>query len=204
MSRIYGYARVSTEEQNIDRQMRAFFEKKIPRERIFLDRQSGKDFNRPEYANLLKLLQKDDLLYIGSIDRLGRSYSEIQKQWYILTKEIGIDICVLDMPLLDTRKGKDLMENFIADLTLQILSFVAEAERLHIHKRQQEGISAAKARGVRFGRPPKALPPDFIQILADFDAKKISLNAALQQSGISRSGFYGKLKEYRIGQKLGK
>lgn len=152
--RVYGYIRVSSTDQNEDRQVIALREKKVLEKNIYMDKQSGKDFNRPQYQKLVKRLKSGDLLYILSIDRLGRNYEEIQNQWRILTKEIGVDICVIDMPLLDTRNGKDLMGTFIADLVLQILSFVAQSERENIRKRQAEGIAAAKARGVRFGRPP--------------------------------------------------
>ena len=151
---IYGYARVSSSDQSEDRQMIALQEQAVPKQNILVDKQSGKDFERPQYKRLTQKLREGDLLYILSIDRLGRNYEEIQVQWRILTKEIGIDICVLDMPLLDTRNGKDLMGTFIADLVLQILSFVAENERVNIKKRQAEGIAAAKKKGVVFGRPP--------------------------------------------------
>ena len=151
----YGYIRVSSTDQNEDRQLLALNELNIPHENLFIDKQSGKDFNRPSYQNLIKHLKNGDLLYIKSIDRLGRNYEEIQNQWRILTKEKGVDIAVIDMPLLDTRIHKDLMGTFIADLVLQILSFVAQSERDTIRKRQAEGIAAAKARGVRFGRPEK-------------------------------------------------
>ena len=136
-------------------------ELQVPRKNIFIDKQSGKDFERPRYKKLIKRLKKDDLLYIKSIDRLGRNYNEIQEQWRILTKEKAVDIVVLDMPLLDTRRGKDLMGTFLSDIVLQVLSFVAENERINIRQRQAEGIAAAKARGVRFGRVPKPLPPNF-------------------------------------------
>ena len=152
---IYGYIRVSSRDQNEDRQLIALREINVPEKNIFTDKQSGKDFDRPQYKKLLKKLKKDDLLYIKSIDRLGRNYEEIQNQWRTLTKEKGVDICVIDMPLLDTRRGKDLMGTFLSDIVLQVLSFVAENERTNIHQRQAEGISAAKKRGVRFGRPPK-------------------------------------------------
>ena len=142
MADVYGYVRVSTKDQNEDRQMIALKEKKVPLDSIFMDKQSGKDFKRPQYQKLIEKIHNGDLLYIMSIDRLGRNYEEIQHQWRILTKEIGADICVLDMPLLDTRNGKDLMDSFIADLVLQILSFVAESERVNIQKRQQQGIVA--------------------------------------------------------------
>ena len=155
MKKKYAYIRVSTKEQNEDRQLLAMKELEIPEKCIFIDKQSGKDFERPFYRKMIKKLKKDDILFIKSIDRLGRNYAEILEQWRILTKEIGIDIVVLDMPLLDTRRGKDLMGTFLSDIVLQILSFVAENERENIRQRQAEGIAAAKARGVRFGRPPR-------------------------------------------------
>ena len=161
MSNIYGYIRVSTREQNEDRQLIALREMSVPEKNIFMDKQSGKDFNRPQYKKLVKKLKPGDLLYIKSIDRLGRNYDEILEQWRILTKEKGIDIVVLDMPLLDTRRGKDLMGTFLSDIVLQVLSFVAENERTNIRQRQAEGIAAAKARGVRFGRPPRPLPENY-------------------------------------------
>ena len=159
--KIYGYIRVSTREQNEDRQLIALREIGVPEKNIYLDKQSGKDFNRPQYKKLLRKLKKDDLLYIKSIDRLGRNYEEILEQWRVLTKEKGVDIVVLDMPLLDTRRGKDLMGTFLSDIVLQVLSFVAENERSNIRQRQAEGIAAAKARGIKFGRPPKPLPDNF-------------------------------------------
>lgn len=152
MENIYGYARVSSMEQNEDRQMVALKKAGVCASHIFMDKQSGKDFHRANYEKMVSQIQEGDLLYIMSIDRLGRNYAEIQSQWRMLTKEIGIDICVIDMPLLDTRNGKDLMGTFIADLVLQILSFVAENERENIRKRQEQGIAAAKKRGVRFGK----------------------------------------------------
>lgn len=161
---IYGYVRVSSRDQNEDRQLIAMKELSIPDKNIFMDKQSGKDFNRPQYKRLLRRLKRDDLLYIKSIDRLGHNYEEIQNQWRILTKEKGIDIVVLDMPLLDTRRGKDLMGTFLSDIVLQVLSFVAENERTNIKQRQAEGIAAAKAKGIRFGRPPKSLPENFHSI----------------------------------------
>ena len=161
MKKLYSYIRVSTKDQNEDRQLPAMAELHIPRKNIFIDKQSGKDFNRPQYKKLLRKLKKDDLLFIKSIDRLGRNYAEILEQWRILTKEKKIDIVVLNMPLLDTRRGKDLMGTFLSDIVLQVLSFVAENERSSIRQRQAEGIAAAKARGVRFGRPPKPLPSNF-------------------------------------------
>lgn len=161
MENLYGYIRVSSREQNEDRQILALKELSIPEKNLFIDKQSGKDFERPQYRKMVRKLKKDDLLYIKSVDRLGRNYSEILEQWRILNKEKGIDIVVLDMPLLDTRRGKDLMGTFLSDIVLQVLSFVAENERTNIRQRQAEGIAAAKARGVRFGRPPKPLPENF-------------------------------------------
>ena len=168
----YGYIRVSTLDQNEDRQRRAMADRGIPRERMFLDKQSGKDFHRPAYARLLRRLRPGDLVYVLSIDRLGRNYEEVQNQWRVLTKEKAVDICVIDMPLLDTRQGKDLMGTFIADLVLQILSFVAQNERENIKKRQAEGIAAAKARGVKFGRPPAVLPENFHAVHKKWRDKK--------------------------------
>ena len=157
----YGYVRVSAKDQNEGRQLIALHEQGVPDKYIYIDKQSGKDFKRPRYQKLLRKLRPGDLLYIKSIDRLGRNYEEIQNQWRILTKEKRVDICIFDMPILDTRRGKDLLGTFISDLVLQLLSFVAENERTHIKQRQAEGIAAAKAKGVRFGRPPKPLPENF-------------------------------------------
>ncbi len=196
-SSIYGYVRVSSTDQNEDRQLIAMQEKKVPGENIFVDKQSGKDFDRPKYKELKQTLKAGDLLYILSIDRLGRNYENIQKQWRILTKEIGIDICVIDMPLLDTRNGKDLMGTFIADLVLQILSFVAQNERENIKKRQSAGIAAAKARGVKFGRPKKDLPQDFSEILRAWEEKQLASSEILKQYNISESTFYRRLREHR-------
>lgn len=198
---IYGYIRVSSTDQNGDRQMAAMREAGVAETDIYMDRQSGKDFDRPQYKIMTGRLEKGDLLYILSIDRLGRNYEEIQKQWRILTKEVCIDICVIDMPLLDTRNGKDLMGTFIADLVLQILSFVAESERSNIRKRQAQGIAAAKARGVRFGRPEARIPEEFPKIVRDWERKRISIDEALEKCGISESTFYRKVREYRISQK---
>ena len=171
---VYGYIRVSSKDQNEDRQMIAMKELPIPDKNIFMDKQSGKDFERPQYKKMVRRLKKDDLLYIKSIDRLGRNYAEILEQWRILTKDKGIDIVVLDMPLLDTRRGKDLMGTFLSDIVLQVLSFVAENERTNIKQRQAEGIAAAKARGVRFGRPPRPLPETFHENYQRWKAGKIT------------------------------
>ena len=169
MGNIYGYVRISSIEQNEERQMIALKKAGVFDSHIFMDKQSGKDFHRANYEKLVSMLQEGDLLYIMSIDRLGRNYAEIQNQWRMLTKEIGIDICVIDMPLLDTRNGKDLMGTFIADLVLQILSFVAENERENIRKRQEQGIAAAKKRGVRFGRPESKVPDNFKSIVRSWE-----------------------------------
>ncbi len=186
----YGYVRVSSTDQNEDRQIIAMHELDIPDRCIFMDKQSGKDFNRPNYIKLVKKIKPGDLLYILSIDRLGRNYKEIQNQWRILTKEIGIDICVIDMPLLDTRRGKDLMGTFIADLVLQILSFVAQSERDNNRKRQEQGIAAAKARGVKFGRPKKDLPDNFPAMHWAYRNDKLTLRKAAEACGIPKSTFY--------------
>ena len=182
--------RVSTREQNEDRQWIALREVGVPEQNILLDKQSGKDFHRPQYRRLVRKLKKDDLLYIKSIDRLGRNYGEILEQWRLLTKEKGVDIVVLDMPLLDTRRGKDLMGTFLSDIVLQVLSFVAENERINIRARQAEGIAAAKARGVRFGRPPRPLPDQFHQAHQDWRSKKITLQQAAKTCAMPVTTFY--------------
>jgi DNA invertase Pin-like site-specific DNA recombinase len=173
----------------------------IPVENIFIDKQSGKDFDRPAYLALLGALAEGDVLHIGSIDRLGRNYDEIQRQWRVLTKERGVDIVVLDMSLLDTRRGKDLMGTFIADLVLQILSFVAHSERDNIRKRQAEGIAAAKARGVRFGRPVKKSPENFGKLVRGYERGKLSLKEVIAESGLKEATFYRRLREYRLTRK---
>lgn len=198
MTNIYGYVRVSSTDQNEDRQLIALSEKNIPQRNIYIDKQSGKDFERPEYKRLVKRLKPGDLLYILSIDRLGRNYEEIQRQWRVLTKDIGIDICVIDMPLLDTRNGKDLMGTFIADLVLQILSFVAQSERENIKKRQAEGIAAAKAKGVKFGRPEKSVPDDFPRLIQEWEKNKLSFSELLKRCNMSEATFYRRLREYRL------
>ena len=189
MSQLYGYVRVSTREQNEARQIIALHQFCVPDERIYLDKQSGKDFQRPQYRKLVRHLKKDDLLYIKSIDRLGRNYREILEQWRILTKEKEVDIVVLDMPLLDTRRGKDLMGTFLSDIVLQILSFVAENERTAIHQRQAEGIAAARARGVRFGRPPNPLPDNFSEMCRQWRAGEMTCTAAAQACGMALTTF---------------
>lgn len=195
MSKVYGYIRVSSADQNEDRQLVALRSCKVPECNLFVDKQSGKDFERPEYRRMLRRLKRDDLLYVKNIDRLGRNYGEILEQWRLLTKEKGVDIVVLDMPLLDTRSGKDLMGTFIADLVLQILSFVAQNERENIRQRQAEGIAAAKARGVPFGRPALPLPENFEQVVSSWRNKEIDFASALQQTGMRPATFYRRLKD---------
>ena len=185
----YAYVRVSTRDQNEDRQILALKELNIPEKNIFIDKQSGKDFNRPQYKRLVRKLKKDDLLYIKSIDRLGRNYAEILEQWRLLTQTKGIDIVVLDMPLLDTRRGKDLAGTFLSDIVLQVLSFVAENERANIRQRQKEGIAAAKARGVKFGRPQRTLPENFTETCGQWRRGKITGVEAAKRCGMPPSTF---------------
>jgi len=193
---IYGYVRVSSTDQNEHRQLLTLEGLGVPHCNIFVDKQSGKDFDRPEYQRLLEKLQLGDLLYIPSIDRLGRNYEEILEQWRILTKEKHVDVVVLDVPLLDTRAGKDLVGTFIADVVLQLLSFVAQNERENIRQRQAEGIAAAKRRGVRFGRPEKSLPDNFSELVHKWERRQIKTRDILRVCNISRSTFYVRLKEY--------
>ncbi len=198
MGKIYGYVRVSSTDQNEDRQLIALSDAGVADENIFMDKQSGKDFERPQYKRMIKKLRSGDLLYILCIDRLGRNYEEIQRQWRVLTKDIGVDICVIDMPLLDTRNGKDLMGTFIADLVLQILSFVAQSERENIKKRQAEGIAAAKAKGVKFGRPEIDVPDDFGKIIKQWEQKRLPFSEVLKICNMSEATFYRRLREYRL------
>lgn len=194
----YGYIRVSSVDQNEMRQLLALHQKNVAKKNIFTDKQSGKDFDRPQYQKMVRKLRAGDLLYILSIDRLGRNYEEIQNQWRILTKEIGIDICVLDMPLLDTRNGKDLMGTFIADLVLQILSFVAQSERENIRTRQAQGIAAAKEKGIKFGRPQVEIPNNFGEIVQAWEKKQLPFRSMLEQCGMSEATFYRKLSQHRV------
>lgn len=198
MGKIYGYIRVSSTDQNEDRQRIALSELGVDEKNIYMDKLSGKDFNRPQYKKMVRKLKSGDLLYILSIDRLGRNYAEIQNQWRILTKDIGIDICVIDMPLLDTRTCKDLMGTFIADLVLQILSFVAQSERENIKKRQAQEIAAAKAKGVHMGRPVKSVPDNFADLVKLWEKKNIPLEQVLQECNMSEATFYRRLREYRL------
>ena len=194
----YAYVRVSSLDQNEERQLIEMQKLGIPPKHIYIDKQSGKDFNRPNYTKLVKHLQKGDLLYILSIDRLGRNYIEIQEQWRYLTREKEIDISVIDMPLLDTRNGKDLMGTFLADIVLQILSFVAQNEREAIRKRQEQGIAAAKARGVKFGRPAIELPDEvFAEIVRRWEKGELKLSEAAVTCGMSPTTYYRRLREYR-------
>lgn len=195
---IYGYARVSTREQNEDRQRIALCEMGVTPRHLYSDKQSGKDFQRPQYRRLLSRLRRDDLLYIKSIDRLGRNYDEILEQWRILTKEKGIDIVVLDMPLLDTRRGKDLMGTFLGDIVLQVLSFVAENERTSIRQRQAEGIAAAKARGVQFGRPPMPLPETFHSAYHQWALGAITATQAAASCSMALSSFRYRATRYGL------
>lgn len=196
MINAYGYVRVSTKDQNTDRQMEAMRQLEILEKNIYVDKMSGKDFNRPMYQKMMRKLKTDDLLYIKSIDRLGRNQEEIIEQWRILTKEKKIDIVVLDMPLLDTRRGKDLMGTFLSDIVLQVLSFVAENERSNIKQRQAEGIAAAKAKGVRFGRPRKVLPENFYETYKNWKDGKITGVAAANACNMPASTFLYKAKAY--------
>lgn len=198
----YGYVRVSSREQNEDRQLDALREMEIAKRNIFIDKQSGKDFERPQYKRLVRKVKREDLIYIKSIDRLGRNYSEIQEQWRFLTKEKGADIVVLDMPLLDTRRGKDLMGTFLSDIVLQVLSFAAENERTNIRQRQAEGIAAAKARGVRFGRPQIIMPEYFGKTVRSWERKEITVEEAVRRCGVSESTFYRRLREYRAKRRV--
>lgn len=195
---IYGYIRVSSTDQNEERQKVALTKVGVKDKNIFIDKQSGKTFDRPQYKAMIKKLKFGNLLYVLSIDRLGRNYEEIQNQWRIITKEIGADICVLDMPLLDTRQGRDLMGTFISDIVLQILSFVAQNERENIKKRQEQGIAAAKEKGVRFGRPEIPIPENFGELVSDWEKKLISLEEILKLCNMSEATFYRKLREYRL------
>lgn len=200
----YGYVRVSSREQNEDRQLDALRGIEIEERNIFIDKQSGKDFERPQYKRLVRKVKREDLIYIKSIDRLGRNYSEIQEQWRFLTKEKGADIVVMDMPLLDTRRGKDLMGTFLSDIVLQVLSFAAENERTNIRQRQAEGIAAAKARGVRFGRPQINMPEYFGKTVRSWERKEITVEEAVRRCGVSESTFYRRLREYRAERRVKK
>ena len=190
----YGYIRVSARDQNPERQLLALRDLPIPAGNLFVDRQSGKDFHRPQYQKLLRRLRPNDLVYVKSIDRLGRNYREILEQWRLLTRKKGADIVVLDMPLLDTRRGKDLLGSFVSDMVLQVLSFAAENERVNIRQRQAEGIAAAKARGVKFGRPERALPESFWPLCQAWREGRVTLRQAAAACGLPPSTFYSRAR----------
>jgi len=197
--RVLGYARVSSKEQNTDRQIIALREAGVLPENIFEDKMSGKDFERPEYRRLLETVKSGDVIFVKSIDRLGRSYKDILEQWKVITKDKGVDLVILDMPLLDTRKGKDLMGTFLSDVVLALLSYVSENERKTILSRQAEGIAAAKARGVRFGRPVKTPPADFQNVVKRWESGKVKIDEVIEHCGMSESTFYRRLRKLRSG-----
>lgn len=194
--KIYGYMRVSSKEQNEDRQRIALIEMGVPEKNIYMDKQSGKDFERKQYKKLLRKLDENSVLFIKSIDRLGRNYSDLNEQWRIITKEKKADIVVIDMPLLDTRREKNLLGTFISDVVLALLSYVAENERTNIKQRQAEGIAAAKARGVKFGRPPLPIPENFYQMHKDWRAGKITIEEAAKACNMCPKTFYSKAVKY--------
>ena len=200
----YGYIRVSSKEQNEARQLDALHEQGIADSNIYMDKQSGKDFNRPRYKTLYRKLKKGDVLYIKSIDRMGRNYDEIIQEWRRITRFRESDIVVLDMPLLDTRRGKDLMGTFLSDIVLQVLSFVAENERTNIRQRQAEGIAAAKARGVKFGRPSIPLPENFNQMRKEWRTGKITIEEAADSCGMCAKTFYSKAVKAESEENVGR
>ena len=197
---VFGYVRVSSQEQNEDRQLISMEQAGVPRSNIYIDKQSGKDFNRPNYRRLMKKLRSGDTLFIKSIDRLGRNYEEILNQWRIITKEKSVDVVVLDMPLLDTRHEKNLLGTFISDIVLQLLSYVSETERTNIKQRQAEGIAAAKKRGVKFGRPIKEMPPNFGELITQWEKKELTMQEILKTYDMSESTFYRRMREYNAGK----
>ena len=195
-NKIFGYARVSSKEQNVERQLVAFKEYGIEERDIYIDKQSGKDFNREQYNTLKHILRENDLLVIKSIDRLGRNYEMIVNEWKDITKNIKADIVVIDMPLLDTRKNKDLLGTFISDLVLQVLGYVAEQERTFIKQRQKEGISVAKNNGVKFGRPKIEKPLNFDEVVVKWKNKEIKTKEAMKLLGLKSNTFYNMIKLY--------
>lgn len=199
--KVYGYVRVSSKDQHEDRQLIALQEKEIPLTNIYLDKQSGKNFDRPAYKRLVRKLRKGDCLVVKSIDRLGRNYKDIMEQWRIITKDIGADITILDMPLLDTTNKNDLIGTFISDIVLQLLSFVAENERENIRRRQAEGIAAAKIRGVHFGNSSISMPSNFPALYQKWKAKELSLSDFAKECQIANSTLYKKIKEYEMEKK---
>ena len=192
--KMYGYMRVSTREQNEDRQRIALSDNGVPDEQIYMDRQSGKDFDRTQYKRMLQKLDHNSVLFVKSIDRLGRNYAELNEQWRIITKEKGADIVVIDMPLLDTRREKNLLGTLISDIVLALLSYVAENERINIRQRQAEGIAAARARGVRFGRPTIPLPDNFNEVYKQWRTKELTLQQAAEACNMAKSTFFDKAK----------
>jgi DNA invertase Pin-like site-specific DNA recombinase len=196
MGNVYGYVRVSSKDQNEERQVITMREMQVPEENIYIDKQSGKDFNRPQYKRLIRRIKPDDLIYIKSIDRLGRNYTEILDQWKVITKDKRVDLYVMDMPILDTRREKSLLGTFISDIVLALLSYVAENERTNIRQRQAEGIAAAKARGVHFGRRPNPLPQNFYDVYQQWKNKKISVSEASKRCGMPQSTFFDRAKKF--------
>ena len=201
MMKIYGYCRISTTDQNENRQLDMMTELSIPENRVFVDKKSGKDFARPAWLKLLEKLERGDLVYIASLCRMGRNYEEIISQWRHLTKERGVHLSIVDMPLLNTMNGGDLMGVFLTDIVLQVLSFVSENERITLRRRQAQGIAAARARGVHLGRSPIRLPENFAEIVKKWERGKLTLEQALEQSGLKRSTYYSRAKELRAGKK---
>ena len=197
---VFGYVRVSSQEQNEDRQLISMEQAGVPNNNIYIDKQSGKDFNRPNYKRLMKKLRSGDTLFIKSIDRLGRNYEEILNQWRIITKEKSVDVVVIDMPLLDTRHEKNLLGTFISDIVLQLLSYVSETERTNIKQRQAEGIAAAKKRGVKFGRPIKEMPPNFGELITQWEKKELTMQEILKTYDMSEATFYRRMREYNAGK----
>ena len=197
---VFGYVRVSSQEQNEDRQLISMEQAGVPNNNINIDKQSGKDFNRPNYKRLMKKLRSGDTLFIKSIDRLGRNYEEILNQWRIITKEKSVDVVVIDMPLLDTRHEKNLLGTFISDIVLQLLSYVSETERTNIKQRQAEGIAAAKKRGVKFGRPIKEMPPNFGELIMQWEKKELTMQEIMKTYDMSESTFYRRMREYNAGK----
>ena len=196
-TKVYGYMRVSTKEQKEDRQLVALLEQGVPRENIYMDKQSGKDFARSQYKKLVRKLDEHSVLFIKSIDRLGRNYTDLMEQWRIITKEKGADIVVLDMPLLDTRREKNLIGTLISDIVLTVFSYVAENERENIRQRQKEGIAVAKEKGVKFGRPENPVPDNFEEICLAWVEKRLTITQAAEQCGMPRSTFYDKARKWR-------
>ncbi len=194
--KVLGYARVSSYEQNEDRQVIALKEMGVPEEQIYIDKQSGKNFDRPQYKRLLRKLDDNSVLFVKSIDRLGRNYTDLNEQWRKITKEKGADIVVIDMPILDTRRERNLLGTLISDIVLALLSYVAENERMNIRQRQEEGIAAAKARGVKFGRPSLPLPENFYEVHKQWREKQLTLKQAAQACDLAESTFFDKARKF--------